>query len=296
MQIVVVVMHALFLSTLSLRRATTDMSKRLIEFGFLSTLSLRRATTRPAAYLRGRRNFYPRSPCGERLPTDFFLCFLVYFYPRSPCGERHNTENNYTDYCDFYPRSPCGERLIVKIRGSVRPDISIHALLAESDAAGRVPRPRARYFYPRSPCGERPVLIRDGFLIDDISIHALLAESDRRALAVSAGQGISIHALLAESDTTKKVSSTRLYVFLSTLSLRRATQFLLFAQAPSAYFYPRSPCGERLISIVLLILPIKFLSTLSLRRATKYVYVWYTILVNFYPRSPCGERLDYYAI
>ena len=35
-----------------------------------------------------------------------------------------------------------------------------------------------RYFYPRSPCGERL----------------------RRALAVSAGQGISIHALLAESD------------------------------------------------------------------------------------------------
>ena len=34
-----------FLSTLSLRRATTDMRQRLIEFRFLSTLSLRRATS-----------------------------------------------------------------------------------------------------------------------------------------------------------------------------------------------------------------------------------------------------------
>ena len=35
-----------------------------------------------------------------------------------------------------------------------------------------------------------------------------------------------------------------------------------------AYFYPRSPCGERLISIALSIQPTRFLSTLSLRRAT----------------------------
>ena len=55
-----------FLSTLSLRRATPDERHASSQQEFLSTLSLRRATTRPAAYLRGRRNFYPRSPCGER--------------------------------------------------------------------------------------------------------------------------------------------------------------------------------------------------------------------------------------
>ena len=40
----IVLMPGKFLSTLSLRRATTDMRHRLIELGFLSTLSLRRAT------------------------------------------------------------------------------------------------------------------------------------------------------------------------------------------------------------------------------------------------------------
>ncbi len=65
-----------------------------------------------------------------------------------------------------------------------------------------------------------------------------------------------------------------IFPFLSTLSLRRAT--LLFKNQiifHHNYFYPRSPCGERL-----LIQPIRrpesalFLSTLSLRRATLLFY------------------------
>ena len=56
-------------------------------------------------------------------------------------------------------------------------------------------------FYPRSPCGERHNIPPDSVLIIDISIHALLAESDiRNAEAVS-----------------------KYMIFLSTLSLRRAT-------------------------------------------------------------------------
>ena len=35
--------------------------------------------------------------------------------------------------CDFYPRSPCGERLENPLRQVVNRSISIHALLAESD-------------------------------------------------------------------------------------------------------------------------------------------------------------------
>ena len=57
-----------------------------------------------------------------------------------------------------------------------------------------------------------------------ISIHALLAESD---LAVSAALQliplISIHALLAESDYLGAGESCDVRAFLSTLSLRRAT-------------------------------------------------------------------------
>ena len=60
---------AIFLSTLSLRRATLGNVVAALPMSFLSTLSLRRATL-VASVLEagGSRYFYPRSPCGER-PT-----------------------------------------------------------------------------------------------------------------------------------------------------------------------------------------------------------------------------------
>ena len=102
---------------------------------------------------------------------------------------------------------------------------------------------------------------------------------------------ISIHALLAESDVKVVEIGVRCIVFLSTLSLRRATRRWGTQIKPYYYFYPRSPCGERLrrsasiwldrwISIHALLAesdlmwpwsPLNndlFLSTLSLRRAT----------------------------
>ena len=58
-----------------------------------------------------------------------------------------------------------------------------------------------------------------------ISIHALLAESDERANRLAhAPPEISIHALLAESDREPTALRTPHQRFLSTLSLRRATQ------------------------------------------------------------------------
>ena len=78
-----------------------------------------------------------------------------------------------------------------------------------------------------------------------ISIHALLAESDMFVNLRVLDGSISIHALLAESDPPRVAS--------------------LFGRC---YFYPRSPCGERLISQANGCATIPFLSTLSLRRAT----------------------------
>ena len=57
-----------------------------------------------------------------------------------------------------------------------------------------------------------------------ISIHALLAESDAGTHAQWPTQQISIHALLAESDVEKVPADVFYQAFLSTLSLRRATQ------------------------------------------------------------------------
>ena len=126
----------------------------------------------------GTTDFYPRSPCGERLllrtsgavqlgflstlslrrATGFFgFCWSAAFdfYPRSPCGERRCTHCKVVTPHNFYPRSPCGERRLLVRRPLHRIAISIHALLAESDADGQHVVPYHEHFYPRSPCGER---------------------------------------------------------------------------------------------------------------------------------------------
>ena len=79
-------------------------------------------------------------------------------------------------------------------------------------------------------------------------------------------------------------------IFLSTLSLRRATWHPERCAAGDRNFYPRSPCGERLRVWICTRLTNKFLSTLSLRRATRLCTILYSCPGNFYPRSPCGER------
>ena len=61
------------------------------------------------------------------------------------------------------------------------------------------------------------------FSTASISIHALLAESDRQKQPVRHPAQISIHALLAESDQDIMVETDKDIKFLSTLSLRRAT-------------------------------------------------------------------------
>ena len=100
--------------------------------------------------------------------------------------------------------------------------------------------------------------------------------------------------------------------FLSTLSLRRATNANLRRHSSNNHFYPRSPCGERRLPTALRTPHQRFLSTLSLRRATRIpaflpadrIFLSTLSLrratINpanqtnlpgyFYPRSPCGER------
>ena len=79
---------------------------------------------------------------------------------------------------------------------------------------------------------------------------------------------ISIHALLAESDSNESGEDTN-----------------------NRNFYPRSPCGERPLTLIIGFLERVFLSTLSLRRATCGLRVGLPVAGHFYPRSPCGERL-----
>ena len=192
----------------------------------------------------------------------------------------------------FYPRSPCGERLLscgwcgvtilflstLSLRRATRTgdavldlafNISIHALLAESD-----PRPR------------RVHSSASKFL----STLSLRRATDAMPLTTSPLPKISIHALLAESDRVGVGDTDFGIEFLSTLSLRRATHcrdsifkrvnisiHALLAESDQIvwgilpavrYFYPRSPCGERQPPYCTGTTSAKFLSTLSLRRAT----------------------------
>ena len=64
-----------------------------------------------------------------------------------------------------------------------------------------------------------------------ISIHALLAESDHTFAPLLHDFVISIHALLAESDPGKVKAVEPGLLFLSTLSLRRATQGEFYGQS-----------------------------------------------------------------
>ena len=147
-------------------------------------------------------HFYPRSPCGER-PND--LCIFgdnsIYFYPRSPCGERPAAPLARRGHWPFLSTLSLRRATSSKTHDRHKTAISIHALLAESDAV-------------------------DVFLAvwAVISIHALLAESDcRPGQNILGALPISIHALLAESDIFALSMAVNLLLFLSTLSLRRAT-------------------------------------------------------------------------
>ena len=144
-----------------------------------------------------------------------------------------------------------------------------------------------------------------------ISIHALLAESDpadgkwtRRQVHFYPRSpcGERPHVIICAPERAKFLSTLSLrratqdatpicqgLQFLSTLSLRRATK----TQRPyvkDSNFYPRSPCGERPPLADGAQPDAAFLSTLSLRRATQRGLFCYRIYRYFYPRSPCGER------
>ena len=149
--------------------------------------------------------------------------------------------------------------------------ISIHALLAESDARGQHPNWRECRFLSTLSLRRATVILR----VIRLPYAFLSTLSLRRATRYSglfdSFDVISIHALLAESDCFFCVKLLLQLIFLSTLSLRRATNPGGRAPSPPRHFYPRSPCGERRITTTIICTAWRFLSTLSLRRATKLV-------------------------
>ena len=149
---------------------------------------------------KGRTDFNPRSPCGERLKRSRVAPSIRLFQSTLPvrgatlhamlddqitkisihaprAGSDPCRSSASLSEANFNPRSPCGERPYVYMR-----------------QAGCV------YFNPRSPCGERHTKGSGDTCGSTISIHAPRAGSDESALPHAFHVRISIHAPRAGSD------------------------------------------------------------------------------------------------
>ena len=126
---------------------------------FLSTLSLRRATVSQCLSPHKIDDFYPRSPCGERPSQPTAAICQSHFYPRSPCGERLGGYFIKERIKIFLSTLSLRRATVCLKLLAMLTLISIHALLAESDGNHYTDNIFCLYFYPRSPCGERRVVV-----------------------------------------------------------------------------------------------------------------------------------------
>ena len=167
--------------------------------------------------------------------------------------------------------------------------ISIHAPRVGSDGRKRKRNSFIADFNPRSPCGERrSAQKRVGLLAQfqstlpvwgattapcpwqpsgRISIHAPRVGSDRQRRQENPFQTISIHAPRVGSDSTISVKGR--YCAISIHAPRVGSDWMVDGSCcGSLYFNPRSPCGERLPSHGVIIVPWIFQSTLPVWGAT----------------------------
>ena len=145
-----------FLSTLSLRRATLPFGRlSMLTSLFLSTLSLRRATAPNRHPFRRSRNFYPRSPCGERLSSCLGKIMSVSFLSTLSLRRATPTQKAKAKANEFLSTLSLRRATLNLPSSPIDKNISIHALLAESDHPKMSDHPHKTDFYPRSPCGER---------------------------------------------------------------------------------------------------------------------------------------------
>ena len=214
-------------------------------------------------------NFYPRSPCGERPPQWKILSRQQHISIHALLAESDHGLYSLVAITPLFLSTLSLRRATTTADKEARKRlISIHALLAESDAGILLDLALHENFYPRSPCGERQG-----------SPYLQIGK-----------QCISIHALLAESDIIMGGPGMMTLPFLSTLSLRRATEaqdeykdtvtISIHALLAESDHIRSTSSGRRDISIHALLAEsdlfqstprrqiVAFLSTLSLRRAT----------------------------
>ena len=147
----------------------------------------------------------------------------------------------------FYPRPPCGGRLRRPITSNFKINISIHALRAEGDSLGSAIFTRGRTFLSTPSVRRATVSHRSHFSSRAISIHALRAEGDPGLQLRRGGLLVNFYPRPPCGGRLQAGwRRSRLFAFLSTPSVRRATRIRFHLHG----------CPHR------------FLSTPSVRRAT----------------------------
>ena len=193
-----------------------------------------------------QRHFYPRSPCGERRSSYTFRTprRSISIHALLAESDGHGPACRPAER-NFYPRSPCGERPKALPKPPRQPQflstLSLRRATHDGTLAGiwdiflstlslrrATPDPRGRwlsapYFYPRSPCGERPTTAPWRASGTYFYPRSPCGERQNALDAIPQSLHISIHALLAESDVKSASKEIIRILFLSTLSLRRAT-------------------------------------------------------------------------
>ena len=132
-----------------------------------------------------QHNFYPRSPCGERLLGNVVaglrMLFLSTLSLRRATKGKSQADTTGTIsihallaesdlfscfwciyICIFLSTLSLRRATAADISTRREANISIHALLAESDIGPLILSVQPRNFYPRSPCGERRILPHHG--------------------------------------------------------------------------------------------------------------------------------------
>ena len=151
---------------------------------------------------RGKNDFNPRSPCGERHPILADLRLPVEISIHAPlAGSDSASRCSWRTAFYFNPRSPCGERRVAVLLGmsSMRFQSTL-PLRGATDCRRLRPRTR-RHFNPRSPCGERPFCSKLTPTKTNFNPRSPCGERPEAADMGRRRGEISIHAPLAGSDS-----------------------------------------------------------------------------------------------
>ena len=213
----------------------------------------------------------------------------MYFNPRSPRGERHGDTLAIVNNSGFQSTLPsrgatCGN--VCKIR---RKSISIHAPLAGSDLRKCLQNSPQKYFNPRSPRGER--LLGALECLNSLIFQSTLPSRGATIVclhcAVKTSRFQSTLPSRGATKTTSKSSNTTAISIHAPLA--GSDIKLSHGMGTVSYFNPRSPRGERLSSLSL-VMNICYFNPRSPRGERHSASIIKIALLNFNPRSPRGER------